>query len=71
MLNKLIKEFFMANKNRISNAEILGTIEKYNLYFSVQDKDDKENIKIIGKYIFLIILILKTLQKYSTKHLEN
>jgi len=45
MLNKLIKEFFMANKNRISNAEILDTIEKYNPYFSIKDKDDKEKYK--------------------------
>ena len=45
MLNKLIKEFFEANKNRITNSEILGTIEKYNPYFSVKDKDDKETYK--------------------------
>ena len=35
----------MANKKKISNAEILGTIEKYNPYFSIQDKDDKEKYK--------------------------
>ncbi len=35
----------MANKNRISNAEILDTIEKYNPYFSIKDKDDKEKYK--------------------------
>jgi hypothetical protein len=45
MLDKLIKEFFEANKNRITNAEILGTIVNYNPYFSVKDKGDKDKYK--------------------------
>jgi hypothetical protein len=45
MLDKLIKEFFEANKNRITNAEILGTIVNYNPYFSVKDTVDKAKYK--------------------------
>ena len=32
-------------KNELTNAEILGAISKYNPYFSIWDKDDKENFK--------------------------
>ena len=45
MLNKLIKEFFNDNKNNITNAEILGTIEKFNPYFSLKDKGDMDKYK--------------------------
>ena len=45
MLDKLIKEFFEPNKNRITNAEILGTIVNYNPYFSVKDTVDKAKYK--------------------------
>jgi len=45
MLNKLIRDFFEANKNKLTNAEILGTIEKYNPYFSIRNKEDKEKYK--------------------------
>ena len=45
MLNKLIKEFFNENKNNITNAEILGTIEKFNPYFSLKDKGDMDKYK--------------------------
>jgi hypothetical protein len=45
MLDKLIKEFFEANHDKISNAEILGTIEKFNPYFSVRNKEDKDKYK--------------------------
>jgi hypothetical protein len=71
MLNNLIKKFFENNKNKLSNAKILGTIEKYNPYFSVQDKDDKEKYKNNREVYIFDNIILKTLQKYSPKHLEN
>ena len=45
MLNKLIKEFFEIKKNGITNAEKLGTIAKYNPYFSDKDKGDKDKYK--------------------------
>ena len=45
MLDKLIKEFFEANKNKLTNADILGTIELYDPYFSVKDKGDKNKYK--------------------------
>jgi hypothetical protein len=45
MLNKLIRDFFEANKNKLTNAEILGTIETYNPYFSIRNKEDKEKYK--------------------------
>jgi len=45
MLNKLIKDFFKEKKNTIINVEILRTIEKYNPYFSVRNKEDKEKYK--------------------------
>jgi len=33
MLDKLIKEFFGDSKNKITNAEIIGTIENFNPFF--------------------------------------
>ena len=44
-LNKNIKLFFEISKDKLSNAEILGTIEKYNPYFSIRDKADIEIFK--------------------------
>ena len=44
-LNKNIKLFFENSKDKLSNAEILGTIEKYNPYFSIRDKADIEIFK--------------------------
>ena len=45
MLDKLIKEFLEVNHNKISNAEILGIVEKFNPYFSVRNKEDKDKYK--------------------------
>ena len=45
MLDALIKKFFEENHDKISNAEILGTIAKFNPYFSVKDKEDKDKYK--------------------------
>ena len=45
ILNKNIKEFFEKDKDRITNAEILGTVEKFNPYFSIRDEADKERYK--------------------------
>ena len=44
-LNENIKLFFENSKDKLSNAEILGTIEKYNPYFSIRDKADIEIFK--------------------------
>ena len=44
-LNKNIKGFFELAKDRLTNAEILGTIENYNPFFSVRDEVDKEKYK--------------------------
>jgi hypothetical protein len=41
-LNKNINKFFENRKKRIPNEVILGTVEKYNPYFSVKDPIDKE-----------------------------
>ena len=45
ILNKNIKGFFEKEKDRITNSEILGTVEKFNPYFSIRDQDDKERYK--------------------------
>ena len=45
MLNKLIKDMLEAKKIKITNAEILATVEQYNPYFGVRDKGDRENYK--------------------------
>ena len=45
MLDKNIKDFFEESKNKLTNAEILATISKYNPYFSIRDKNDKEKYK--------------------------
>ena len=45
MLDKLIKEFFRDSKNKIKNAEIIGTIENFNPFFSVKDDVDIEKYK--------------------------
>ena len=44
-LNKNINKFFENRKKRIPNEVILGTVEKYNPYFSVKDPIDKERYK--------------------------
>ena len=56
----------MANKNRISNAEILGTIEKYNPYFSVKDPGDKEKYKNNREvYIFDYVNFKQTTETFT------
>ena len=45
MLNKNINKFFENDKKRITNAEILNTVENFNPYFSVRDEIDKERYK--------------------------
>ena len=49
LLNKNIKDFFQKDKekekDRLTNAEILATVEQFNPYFSVRDKSDKERFK--------------------------
>jgi hypothetical protein len=44
-LNKNIKGFFEKAKDRLTNAEILGTVEKFNPFFSIRNKEDKEKHK--------------------------
>ena len=44
-LNKNINKFFENRKKRIPNEVILGTVEKFNPYFSVKDPIDKERYK--------------------------
>ncbi len=64
LLNKNIEEFF-EKKNKISNAEILGTVENYNPYFSVKDKIDKEKYKNNrDTYIFDYINFFRTTEKF-------
>ena len=51
LLNKNIKDFFQKDKekdkdkDRLTNAEILATVEQFNPYFSVRDKADRERYK--------------------------
>ena len=45
MLNKNINKFIENEKDRITNAEILGTVVYYNPYFSIRDEVDKERFK--------------------------
>ena len=53
VLNKNVKDFIELNKNRISNSEILGTVAKFNPYFSINDESDKEKYKNYREtYIF-------------------
>ena len=71
MLNKLIKEFIMASKNNITNAEILGIIVKYNPYFSVKDPGDKEKYKNNREvYIFDYVNFKQTTETF-TKTFRN
>ena len=66
MLNKLIKEFLEIKKNGITNAEILGTIEKFNPYFSVRDKGDKDKYKNNREvYIFDNVNFKKTTDTFT------
>ena len=71
LLNKNIKEFFEKNKKKISNAEILGTVENYNPYFSVKDEIDKEKYKNNrDTYIFDYINFSRTTETF-TKTFQN
>ena len=44
-LNKLIKELFEDKKTKLTNAEILVIIGKYNPYYSLEDEKEKEKFK--------------------------
>ena len=44
-LNKLIKELFEDKKTKLTNAEILGVIGKYNPYYSLEDEKEREKFK--------------------------
>ena len=60
-LNKNIKGFFEKAKDRLTNAEILGTVEKFNPFFSIRNKEDKEKYKNKrDTYIFDYIKFNKT-----------
>ena len=81
MLNKNIKDFLELNKNKFSQGEILGTVAKYNPFFSINDEIDKEKYKKNREtYIFDYInfsqtttVFLKTFQKlnFETMFEEN
>ena len=45
MLNKNIKDFLANNREKITNAEILGTVAKFNPYFSIEDEEDMKKYK--------------------------
>ena len=53
LLNKNIKLFFENAHKKIKNEDKLGTVEKYNPYFSIKDEADKEKYKYNREtYIF-------------------
>ena len=53
ILNRNIRDFFEIKKNKITNSEILGVIEKYNPYFNIKDDADNEKYKNYREtYIF-------------------
>ena len=53
ILNKNINNFIENDKERLTNAEILGTVVYFNPYFSIRDKIDKERYKYNRQtYIF-------------------
>ena len=65
ILNKNIKDFFAKKKN-ITNAEILGTVAKYNPYFSIEDEDDKKKYKNNKEtYIFDYINFSRTTPAFN------
>ena len=45
LLNKNLKDFFIKNKDKNTNGEILSLLEKYNPYFSFKNLDDKKRYK--------------------------
>ena len=45
LLNKNLKDFFIKNKDKNTNTEILSLLEKYNPYFSFKNLDDKKTYK--------------------------
>ena len=65
MLDKLIKEFFEANKKKLTNSELLGTIQSYNPYFSVEegDKDKYKNKRDV--YIFDYVNFKKITESFT------
>ena len=46
-LNRNIKDFFEIKKDKITNSEILGAIEKFNPYYNIKDKFDNEKYRNI------------------------
>ena len=66
MLNKNIKDFFEKDKDKITNAEILGTVAKFNPYFSIEDEDDKKKYKNNKEtYIFDYINFSRTTESFN------
>ena len=65
MLNKNIKDFFANNSKNITNAEILGTVAKFNPYFSIEDEEDKKKYKNNKEtYIFDYINFSRTTESF-------
>ena len=66
ILNKNIKDFFANNSKKIKNAEILGTVAKYNPYFSIDDEEDKKKYKNNKEtYIFDYINFSQTTDSFN------
>ena len=45
MLNKLISKFLEKNQQRLTNAEKLGVVQKFNPFFNIIDERDKNKFK--------------------------
>ena len=66
ILNKNIKEFFEIKKGKITNSEILGTVEKFNPYFNIKDNSDNDKYKNSREtYIFDYINFSETNKAFN------
>ena len=67
ILNRLITNFFEIKKDKLTNSEIIGTLVKYNPYFSMEE-EDREKYKNSRSTSFLDNINLK---KITTSFIGN
>jgi len=66
ILNRNIKDFFEIKKEKITNSEILGAIEKFNPYFNIKEKANNDRYKNNREtYIFDYINFSKITEAFN------